>query len=405
AWHEGGLWIDLSDENWRAVRITPDGWGVVDNPPIIFRRILYQRPMRVSDESLPLDLRQWINIRSEEDCLLLTVWLVSTFIPGFPHPVVILYGPQGSGKTTASRVLKTIADPHESEVVTVPRDPGELAQALYRHNLVVLDNLSDLPAWISDALCRAVSGEGFEKRRLYTDADTILFRYQRSILLNGITIVATRPDLLDRSLIIGLDRIRDVRPESELWRELRAALPGLRATIFKLLAKTLRIEPHVKCGSLHRMADFSLWGYAIAEALGGRGQEFLAAYQKNIGAQHEVAIEASPVATAIVALLGEKHEWQGTPSELLEELEKTREELRIGPRTRGWPSQPNSLTRQLRRLKTTLEGVGIKMSEARTGKRRILYLFREDVKNAVITVTSRESLGESAFCGDGSGDG
>jgi len=403
-WHEGALWVDLADEHWRAVRIKPGSWEVIDDPPVIFRRIPHQRPLQVADRPGELDLHAFVNLASEEDHLLLLVWLVTSFIPGFPHPVVIFHGPQGAGKTTAARILKSISDPHEAEVISVPRDPAELAQALHRHNLLVLDNLSNLPTWVSDALCRCVSGEGFEKRRLYTNEETVLFKYQRCVVLTGINIVATRPDLLDRSLIVGLERIETVKSEAELWREFNACLPGIRTAIFDVLAKALEIEPCVKLERSPRMADFARWGVAVAEALGGRGAEFLEAYYENIGTQHEAAIEASPVATALVAFLNARSEWRGTASELLEELEKVCDELHINRRAKGWPSQPNVLTRILRRLKTTLEGVGVIMEEVRTGKKRTFRFFRKSCDLTVTTVTVPPGQEGRGVLSDGQGD-
>ena len=42
--------------------------------------------------------------------------------------------------------------------------------------LLAFDNLSSLPAWLSDALCRLASGGSFAVRQLYTDDDEVLFQ-------------------------------------------------------------------------------------------------------------------------------------------------------------------------------------------------------------------------------------
>jgi hypothetical protein len=36
--YEGSIYLDLCNDDWQAVQITPQGWGIVDDPPIRFRR-------------------------------------------------------------------------------------------------------------------------------------------------------------------------------------------------------------------------------------------------------------------------------------------------------------------------------------------------------------------------------
>jgi hypothetical protein len=45
-WHEGAIWYDLGD--WTAVKIRPEGWEIVNNPPILFKKYSHQLPHDVS---------------------------------------------------------------------------------------------------------------------------------------------------------------------------------------------------------------------------------------------------------------------------------------------------------------------------------------------------------------------
>ena len=47
------------------------------------------------------------------------------------------------------------------------------------------------------------------------------------------------------------------------------------------------------------MADFAVWGEAIARAIGYKPMEFVNAYYENIGRQNVEAIESNPLAQAI----------------------------------------------------------------------------------------------------------
>ena len=82
--------------------------------------------------------------------------------------------------------------------------------------LLAFDNLSGLPVWLSDALCRLASGGSFAVRQLFSDDEEVLFEAARPILLNGIEEVISRPDLGDRAIFLTLAPIVDAlrRPES-----------------------------------------------------------------------------------------------------------------------------------------------------------------------------------------------
>jgi hypothetical protein len=42
---DGCLYLDLGDKTWRAVEIDPNGWRVIDNPPVRFRRAAGMKPL------------------------------------------------------------------------------------------------------------------------------------------------------------------------------------------------------------------------------------------------------------------------------------------------------------------------------------------------------------------------
>src|SRR5215212_3526332 len=116
-------------------------------------------------------------------------------------------------------MLKAITDPSTAPVRTVPRGERDLVIAANNSRVVALDNLSGLPPWLSDALCRLSTGGGFGTRKLFADDEETLFDATRPIILNGITDVATRADLLDRAIVLTLPTIpeEERRPEAELW--------------------------------------------------------------------------------------------------------------------------------------------------------------------------------------------
>src|SRR5437773_2666569 len=108
--------------------------------------------------------------------------------------------------------------------------------------VLAFDNLSGLPNWLSDALCRLASGGSFAVRQLYTDDEEVLFEAARPILLNGIENVVSRPDLGDRTIFLTLPPIEEAqrRLESELWREFEIVRPRILGALLDAAVHGLR---------------------------------------------------------------------------------------------------------------------------------------------------------------------
>ena len=91
-------------------------------------------------------------------------------------------------------------DPREPASMRIPDKLDDLTIDREQSAAVSLDNQSGLSGSMSDALCRIATGDGNIKRSLYHTRDIAIFRGSRPILVNGITDVITRDDLLDCSL-------------------------------------------------------------------------------------------------------------------------------------------------------------------------------------------------------------
>lgn len=370
---EKGLWYDLV--NGTAVMITPKKWQVVDTFPIMFKQVQQKAQVPpVQDGDLEL-LRAYINVDSDEDWLLFLTYVISAFIPGFPHPLLILHGPQGAGKTTPMRVIKELVDPSIVQGMPLPDKIPEFVQLADHHAFLFFDNLSTMPIKMSDALARASTGDSFSKRQLFTDSDDVVYKIQKTIALNGINQVITKPDLLDRAILIKLKRISQEEriPEADFWSAFEADKPRILGAIFDTLVKTLAIYPTVHLESAPRMADFSRWGCAIAESISYGKDSFLEAYKDNISKQNEEAIEASPVAKAVIAFVGDYKFWEGTAEELLKDLNK-RYGMTSLTSSPLWPKAPEWMTRRLNDAETNLNAVGIRIDYVRSSNGRTIIL-------------------------------
>lgn len=169
---ESRLIIDLADPLWRCVVVTPKGWKVVNQSPVKFRRAKGMLPLSVPKRGGSINLlRQFINA-SDSDMTLILAWLMAAFRPAGPFPVLNVNGEQGSAKSTACRVLRELVDPNESALRQQPRSDHDLVIAASNSWVVTLDNLSGVPIWLSDSLCRLATGGGFSTRLLFFDTGT-----------------------------------------------------------------------------------------------------------------------------------------------------------------------------------------------------------------------------------------
>jgi hypothetical protein len=362
AWHDGNLYYDLTNPKNQAVRVNVEGWAVVDNPPILFERYQHMTAQVLPETGgAAKRFLDFANLTDNGERLLLLVWLVLSFIPGFPHLALMPYGTWGAGKTFLFRLLKSLVDPSAMETLSFATDRAEFAQQLSHHWLCLYDNIHAIPHWVSDLLCRAITGEGFSKRRLYTDRDDIVFKFKRIVGLDGLELAAELPDLLDRSLILELQPIPDNkrRRESDLLAEFDAAKPQILGGVFDTLVGALGLLPTVSLDELPRMADWVTYGCAVAEALGYEQGRFLQAYASAVKHQSAEALRANLVGEAVLAFMENMDEYEDTLGGLLKVLTNKTENLGIDTKGKGWPKQPNQLSKTLKAMKPNLEKEGL----------------------------------------------
>lgn len=393
---DGAIYLDLADEAWQAVEITATGWRVVANPPVKFRRAKGMLPLPVPVAGGSIDeLRQFVNVPDEASWRLLVANLVAALRPTGPYPVLLLQGEQGSAKSTTARVVRELVDPATAALRTVPRDERDLAIAASNGWCMAFDNLSGIPNWLSDAICRLAIGLGFSTRTLYENDEETIFSAMRPVVLNGIDDLASRQDLLDRALILTLPPITEEarRDEATFWREFEAARPLILGALLDAVSVGLKNIDNVKLDRLPRMADFARWVVACEPALPWEAGGFMEAYMGNRTEAVELALEADPVAVAVKALLTKEGAWQGTASDLLPVLARFVPEST--EKTKAWPKTAKALGNRLRRAATFLRQTNIEVEfdrEPHSGKRTIRISTQKTVTNVTNVTQDPQSV-------------
>jgi hypothetical protein len=399
---EDAIYVDLCDEQWRAGKITRQGWQVVADPPVKFRRSKGMAPLPVPQSGGSLnELRRFLNVKSEGCWRLFVAILIAAFSPG-PYPILALQGEQGSAKTTAARLLKALIDPSTTPLRSIPKEVRDLMIAANNAWCLTFDNLSGLPDWLADAFCRLSTGGGFGTRELYTDAEECLFESMRLVTLNGITSLVTKQDLADRAVIIDLPQIedKDRLPEKVFWREFEKERPRILGALLDAVVASLANHDRVRLTALPRMADFAIWVTAAEPVLGWPSGSFLEAYTGNRGAVVEQSLEADQVAVAVRLLMAERDSWEGNASVLLETLEALIPEST--KRSKVWPKAAHILSNRLKRASTFLRKVGLEVEFSKSGDRKIT--IRKGGEKSVQSAQSAQGQEESENPPDASVD-
>jgi len=382
---EDSIYYDLANSEWEVISIDREGWRIINESPLLFKRFPHMKkqvsPVQ-ADKNTVKQILDFVNIESENLRLLVEVWTVALFLSEIAHPVLVLYGSQGSGKTFFAKLIKNLCDPSVCGILSLGNDNNEIIQSLSHHYFNPFDNLSGLSKEVSDLLCRAVTGEGFSKRKLYTDDEDVIYTYKRPISLNGINNIVTKPDLLDRSILIECQRISPdkMQRESRILSEFEKRKPAILGGIFTIISEVLKLYPSFTFNEdLPRMADFYCYGYVIAEVLKIGGEKFKAAYNENIASQDREVINGDFLGTALMDFMEKQEEWEGTASELLTGLGEIAEASKIDKRFSGWPKTPQYLSKSLNILKVNFEKVGITIDSGHwRGNEKIIKIFNDD---------------------------
>lgn len=396
--HEGRIYVDLCDDQWRAIEIDAIGWRIVDNPPVRFRRTKGMRPLvEPKTGGSFADLRPFVNV-SDEHWPLLVAWLVSCFRPAEmgPFPILKLIAEHGSGKTFLCRLIRDIVDPHIAAVRSAPSDDRDLMISATNNWLVSWDNLSYISPKLSDSICRLATYGAFATRQLWTDDDEKILQARRPVLVNAIEDVGNRPDLNERALIVELNRIEPSqrKTESELSREFEQAKALILGAILNAVSTALRRLSEVEQAGheLQRMADFSMFSIAAEPALGLDEGEFLSAYAENRASANQTALESSPLVRQLFDVLKKKGgEFEGTATELHDALA-----IGIDTKSKWWPKDARGLSGMMKRFSPDLRNAGFTIEHGTRGtrenKKKIWILKSPPVEDSAETTKSNNRV-------------
>ena len=393
--HEGKVYVDLCDDAWRVVEIDATGWRILDRSPVAFRRPRGMQPLPMprrpddtgscahigalvptsgADLNVPAvlgRLRAFVHLADDGHFAMLLAWLVGALSGEGPYPHLSLVGEQDAGKSTATEVIRSIIDPYRPTLLQPLTSGRDLMIAARNRHVVAFDNLSGIPNWFSDALCVLSTGGGYSTRRLHTDNEEELFDLMRPVITNGIDEVATRPDLLSRTLVLRLSSLpKEARKaKRQLDADFRDAHPVLLGALLTCVATALRdFERYAEqLTTDHRMVDFAAWAEACQALFPTAETRFTDALARNRAEASMDAADADPYIRAIRGLIDQRSgRWEGTANALLDALQPYLPDL-----SRRDALDGIRLSRHLRRHASVLADIGVTFEDRRTKTHRL----------------------------------
>ena len=306
--------------------------------------------------------------------------------PRGDYPILNLRGEQGARKTTLTVMLRNIIDANEAPVRKMPKEEESLAMAAKNGRIIAIDNLSWLPDWLSDDLCCMSTGYGSSRRTLYEDSRETIYQFARPVVINGITEIVTRGDLLDRLISIdlpspdgGFKEKQQIQSEfeSEHSKILGALLDAVSVAMKgKDAIKDNLAAQHIEKLRTIRLNDFAVWVEAAAPALGWESGHFIDMYATQREEISSIEIEASSLALAILKYL-EKNKNFGVKRDDGTEIKGVSADALLpclwdihtdkGARkpSKDWPDTGLKLGQQLKRLIPAFRKIGWELTQPR----------------------------------------
>lgn len=386
---DGTNYIDTGRADGKVIRIGQGRWAVTDSAPVRFLRTKLTAAMPLPPSAGDLDqLWDFVNVSIGDRPVLLAVLIAALVQCDVPHPVLALFAEQGSAKSTTTRMLVDLIDPSPVPLRQAPRDADSWVTAASGSWVVALDNLSGIPPWLSDSLCRAATGDGNVKRALYTDADLAVVKFRRCVIVNGIDVGAVRPDLAERMAMVDLRRIeRHMRqPEATMRQQWHQALPGILSGLLDLAATVHHRLDTIVVNDAPRMADFGRVLAAVDEALSTNG---LPRYMSRADQLSEDSLSADPFIEQL-----RQHTYEPlvgkSGGDLLAMNTPSGDHWR---RPKEWPKNGRDVTAILRRHAPALRNLGwvIEDDGARNHRNVLLWTVYPPYKDVVAQQASPSS--------------
>jgi hypothetical protein len=328
---EGALWLDLGRSDWQGVKVTTDGWEKVSRLEAPITRAEGNRPLPIPVRGGNIkELRQFVNIQHDDEFALFCGTVASLYNTFGNYVTAHFFGPAGSGKTTATRLMRRLVDPHKVET----QQRATVRDLFHgKSHVVAFENVSKIDDALSDAICQLNTGTGSSERKYYAQFTQVMSSLHCPVLINGIpSNLIEREDLASRTVAFAFGIIGDsVISDDTFWRRFEIAWPKLLGIILDGVVGALRVRKAFNedndaaakvllDGWKTRFVDYAVFGEAACRAMGFADGVFTQAYKDNQDRAFRYLAENNPICIGMRALMVGRPRWQGYPEQLYEAI-------------------------------------------------------------------------------------
>jgi hypothetical protein len=339
------IFLDLANPDGQILEITSQGWTITDNLHHTFRQspgsLPLPSPLANPQSRIPNPIPTLADLfklsRAAQTRTLF--WLTAALRPIGPYPILVLRGPDSSGKSTLARALRTLIDPSIAPLRRLPIRDRELLQLALHNWILVFDHVHRVPIKISEALCAVASGEAIETAQP-DYRDNALAEIARPIILIAPLDETQSPwtptrSLAARTLTVDLTPIAAPRSEAALWSDFEPLRALVLAALADAVSSALRNIRDVSLDNLPRFADSIAW--AAAAGLD------TASIIETLADPESMWLGADPLRDTLYMLLRNESSWSGDAATLLSQLRA------LAPLA-TLPSTPKGLSQALARI-------------------------------------------------------
>ena len=379
------IWLTLGPDSDLTIKITGDGWTLEDQAPVLFSHAPNASTWPVPERGGSIELlrQYWPNV-TDADWPGLLGFIISVFMPTGGFPILILEGRQAVGKSMSTEILRALLDPVTGldARAALPERAEDLYTIAAGSHFLSFDNLSNLTADTSDALCRISTGMARQARKLFTQGQVQTLRARCALVINGIVPGANREDLMSRAMSIELQKIplERHRTECALRSEFRRDLPKILGVLFDAVAMAIGNHRQTTVISDFRLSDAAVFASAAEPALGLPDGAIVEAWMRlQQGATAEMSA-VDPVASVLERLFRREDTGPSLSVTAAELVSQAVELERDGgaPLPADFPRSAAKLGSHLRRQEHTLAQAGFKVTKIRTASVRRIHIIKCD---------------------------
>ena len=326
-WQREGDAIYLSCGEGRMVRVSAAAVEIVDNGTdgIVFEQGFTLDPWELLPEADGRDpfascsVFSGISTVDGRGLMLVRLWFFGMFgVTGW-KPLLVLSGDVGSGKTRVATAMFQLLG-------MIPRVTGidalgnikDFWASVDKGGLFCLDNADHHITWLPDALSVIATGGTFEKKKLYTDTDTVTQQSRCwAVVTSANPSFAADAGLSDRLITVLLQRVDRDTAESVLTREIDKARNAGLTWICHVMRRALADTEAAPKAMNRRHPDWAAWVWRLGRAA-GMGADAEAAIRENESFKSLFAVQNDAFGKFILS--GVRAPFKGSAKDLSQHL-------------------------------------------------------------------------------------